>query len=355
MQNDIHKTEHSPIPRDADTTIGETRASAPLVGTGRSGQACIFTRVEGLPHSVLTQDARLVTVGSVVPDFRATTNGHQAGNKHDAVIGVDLGGCPINTGVFGPVNGIPTAAVAVQKRGLWSGICRGLALKKGLRLVLQERDAGPGVSLVTPNGAPGRFDIYTQRMDPPTVSELTPEIRAAFGTARAVIVGPMRWGPGTRDLLLQIPSLVPHSYRALIPHPDTVRDPAFALIAQRYDYVQVNTQESRLLSGATDDLVINARRLSFLIGEQNECAVTNGSGRGYLWSGRWIPIDPPQVRVVDDTGCGDSFAGAYVIGRVFLGLSAEAALLYAIKAAAATATQVGVARPLPYKQPDRRQ
>ena len=215
---------------------------------------------------------------------------------------------------------------------------------------MRERDTGPAGSLITPNGTPGQFDIHTQRIDPLSVAELTPEIRGAFGTTLAMIVGPMRWNANTRDLLLQLPSLVPQAYRALIPHRDMISDPAFALVAQRYNYVQMNAQESQLLDGATDDLVINARRLSFLIGEQNDCAVTNGDGRGYLWSGRWMPIDPPKVRLIDDTGCGDSFAAAYVIGRVFLGLSADGALLYAIEAAAATAMQVGVARPLPHKR-----
>src|SRR5205823_1905580 len=132
-----------------------------------------FALADGLPVSVLTQDPQLLTVGSVVPDFRAAADGRRSGNKRDAVIDVELGGCAANAGAFGPANGIPTAAVAAQRKGLWSAICRGLALQKGLRLILQERDAGPAVSLVTPNGKPGRFDIHTQRMEPPTVGELT--------------------------------------------------------------------------------------------------------------------------------------------------------------------------------------
>lgn len=177
----------------------------------------------------------------------------------------------------------------------------------------------------------------------------TSDIRCALSTARAVIVGPMRWNTNVRDLLLHIPSAVPKAYRALIPHRDMIGDPAFALIAQRYNYVQMKAEEIRLLDGATDNLVVNARRLSFLLGEDTECAVTAAEARGYLWSGRWLPIDPPKVTVVDDTCCGDSFAAAYVIGRVFLGQSADRALLYAIEAGAATATQIGLSKPLPYR------
>lgn len=298
--------------------------------------------------TILSQDPKFVTMGGVVPDFRVTSKGFHKGNKHDALIDVDLGGCPINSGVFGPVNGIATAAISVQKCGVWSELCRSLALKKGLRLILQERDEAPAASILAPNGAPGRYDIYTQRLEPLKVSELTAEIRSAFATARAVLVGPMKWNEQTRDLLLHIPSLVPQAYRALIPHRDMISDPAFALVAQRYNYVQINAEESRLLDGATDDLIVNARRLSFLIGEENDCAVTNGAQRGYLWSGRWLTINPPEVRLVDDTGCGDSFAAAYIIGRNFLGLNADDALHFGVEAAKATATQTGVSKPMAY-------
>jgi sugar/nucleoside kinase (ribokinase family) len=315
----------------------------------RNTRSSCFAPPKGAWGSLLTQPPKMVTVGTVVPDFRVTPTVSRPGNnKLDAVIDVTVGGCPVNTGVFGAANGIPTAAISVQKAGLWSEICQGLALERGVRLLLQQRDAGPAVSLVTPNGIPGQYGIYTQRMEPVTVPELTPEMTDALTTAQAVIVGPMRWNADTKDLLFHIAALARKAYRAMIPHPDMIGDSAFASVAQQYNYVQVNASGSRLLDGAVQDPVLNACRLSFLTHERNDCAVTNGAARGYLWSGRWFAIDPPKTRLVDDTGCGDSFAAAYVIGRVFFRLSAESALVYAIKAAAATATQLGVARPMPY-------
>src|SRR5206468_3832214 len=127
--------------------------------------------------------------------------------------------------------------------------------------------------------------------------------------------------------------------------------PMFPLIARRYHFTQMNFAESRLLDGATDDIVRNARRLSFLLGEENACAITNGPDRGFLWAaGHWLPIDPRPARVVDDTGCGDAFGAAFVVGWQLLGLSADGALLYALDAAAATAAQVGAGRPRAYRR-----
>jgi sugar/nucleoside kinase (ribokinase family) len=71
-----------------------------------------------------------------------------------------------------------------------------------------------------------------------------------------------------------------------------------------------------------------------------------------LWIiGRWLTISLRRVKVVDATGCGDTFAAALVVGWRLLGLSADAALLYALAAAAAKAMQRGAGRPLPYRQP----
>ena len=110
----------------------------------------------------------------------------------------------------------------------------------------------------------------------------------------------------------------------MLPHPTLLGDPAFPHLAQRYDYTQINFEESRLLPGAVHDPAINARRLSFLVGEEKAIAVSNGAGRGWLWlHGRWLAIDPPAVDVVDETGCGDSFAAALVVGWRLLGLGVE--------------------------------
>jgi sugar/nucleoside kinase (ribokinase family) len=53
--------------------------------------------------------------------------------------------------------------------------------------------------------------------------------------------------------------------------------------------------------------------------------------------------------VVDDSGCGDAFAAAFVVGWRLLGLSIDEALLYAVRAAANKAGQVGVSQSLSYR------
>jgi hypothetical protein len=169
MEINLPEADWSPDP-------GDGAAHTTNDGDGRGTPVMAADRTPIFLPSISLQPPKLITIGSVVPDFRAAVTRHHAGNKHDAVIDVSLGGSAINAGAFGPVNGIPTAAISVQKKGLWSGICHGLSAKKGVRLFLQERVTGPAVSLITPNREPGQYNIHTQRMAPPTVGELTLEI-----------------------------------------------------------------------------------------------------------------------------------------------------------------------------------
>ena len=264
---------------------------------------------------------------------------------------ISLGGSAINGGAFGPVNEFSTYAIAVQQ-DQWAETCRKHADKKGIQLLLQERvDEGPAISIVRAKEA-GESTISHQRMGPPTLSELTPEMRRVLASASAVIVGPLRSGPETTALLQAVPELAPRAFLALVPHPSFIEDPLFPLIAPSFHYVQMNAEESRFIDGAASAIPLRARRLAFLLGNDRECAVTNGSQRGYFFACQWFTIDPPTPTVVDEVACGDSFCAAYVVGRALLGLPPEEALRYAVDAAAATATQVGLSDPLPYVPPE---
>lgn len=312
----------------------------------KTNENLVFTR-----KTVPAVDADLVTAGGLYLDLHVTPQREQNGSKQEARFRARLGGSAANCGRYGAANGIPTAVIAVQQGGWASRYCRAVAAKYGLRLLFQKRKEGPAISLVTPNGKPGQNDIYTQRMGSPTVADLSQEMTDALSLAKAVIVGPMLCGEDARELLAHIPILAPKAFRALIPHRSLIGDPSFPHIARRYNYVQLNAAESRLLDGATSDLAVNARRLSFLIGEDNTCAVTNGADRGWLWTGHhWLGIEPRKVKAVDDTGCGDAFASAFVVGWRLLGLSVDGALVYATEAAASTATQVGVSTPVAYRK-----
>jgi sugar/nucleoside kinase (ribokinase family) len=293
-----------------------------------------------------------VTVGSILPDIRIIPQGASVGNKYSARFAATLGGAAATCARFGPVNKLPTAVLAAQQAGWASDYCRDLACQDGLQLLLQERNSiSPGLSIIAPNGEPGRHEIFTHRLEPPTIDELTPEMVEALRLAKVVLVGPLPWGPATRELLRHLPILAPTAFRAWLPHPSVLAQPDFSLLGTRYHYTQLNFDESRLLDGAANDVVLNARRLCRLVGEENACALTNGARQGLLWiSGRWLTITPRRVEVADDTGCGDSFASALVLAWRLLGLSAEDALLYALAAAATTATQGGVRRPLPHRQ-----
>lgn len=302
----------------------------------------------------LASDPMLVSLGSVLPGIRIIANGNGAGNKRDADFVDELGGSAVNCGRFGVVNGFPTAVIGVQQAGWASGYSRDLLQGYGLRPLLIERaNGGPYMSIISANCKPGSFEILTKRPAPPAVNELTLEMAETLGIAQVVMVGPMQNSAEARDLLAQIPLLAPRSFRALIPHPSLIEDPAFPLLAKHYHYTQMNFTESMHLRNATSELPLNALLLKQLVGDKNACAVTNGPGVGRLWtSRRWLAIEPLQVDLVDETCCGDSFAAALVVGWRLIRLSIDAALRYALEAASTTATQVGLKQPLAYQKYD---
>jgi len=115
----------------------------------------------------------------------------------------------------------------------------------------------------------------------------------------------------------------PRPFRAWLPHPSALSAHGVPAFGQRYHYTQINFEESRLLPGAVNDPVLNARRLCTLTGERTQRLrppdqrPPSGAGSGSTAAG-WRSTRGP-VDVVDDTGCGDSFAAALVVGCRLLG------------------------------------
>lgn len=291
----------------------------------------------------------VVALGGAAVDIHAEPDGERTGNKHPARVRIVPGGNPTHAARTTAANGLRATVVASQGHGWVSDLYCRQAAAEGFGVLLQKRP-DPAISVIVPNGSPGKKDIYVQRAEPPTAGELTPEMTKELGLARVVFVGPLPAGPRTWNLLDRLPALAGQAFRAWMPHPTQVADPTFTRVARQFQYVQLNSEEARRMDGATEDHILNACRLRFLCGSENACAVTNGAGRGYLWGdGRWLSIDPKLVDTVDEVGCGDAFGSALVIGWRLLGLSLDAALNYAVDAAATAAGQVGLTAPLAYR------
>src|SRR4051794_33972107 len=114
MESKHHKVEQRSAPGDSDGDMKSNgaRATATANRVDGSGPVAMPGFAPAFAPSLLTLAPQFVTVGSVVPDFHAIATGRHPGNKHDAVIDVSLGGSAINSGSFGPANGIPTAAIS---------------------------------------------------------------------------------------------------------------------------------------------------------------------------------------------------------------------------------------------------
>ena len=276
-------------------------------------------------------DAIFATVGTVCIDLNGVRTGQPVGNKCEGRFHIRLGGAAVNAARLGVVNGVPTFIFGAQQQGAWAGLARELAGAEGLQLTLHERPAdGPTLSVINSG------EILCQRMRPLCVTELPTELTEALGTVRALLVGPLPPCPDSFELLHHLAALAPQAYRALIAHPRMLGCAEFAAAAAKFNYLQLNFDESKLLPGASDDVVRNAQQLVSLLHEATDVAVTNGGKPGLLFAGgRWVPITPlPVTKVLNETGAGDSFAAAWTLGRTVFGTSIDGALSYSLEVAA---------------------
>lgn len=284
----------------------------------------------------------LVTIGSFLPDLRFEPLAEKVGHKQDGLIHVAFGGSAANTALVGTANRLRTGAIGVQQHGFWADLGRRWAKERGISVMYQERKDGPALSLITPGEDDGQFDIHTQRLAPHSTEDMTEKMIAALETVKAVIVGPMKWTPAAQSFVAALGDLAPDAYRAWIPHPRAISDPAFSGYAEAFHYVQMNAAECRRLLGGGDESEIDRRKLKDVFPDHIEFAVTNGAEQGWLWSDGWKAILPPQVETVNATGCGDAFCGAFTVARGVMGESAADALDYAIRAACGTAAHQGM-------------
>jgi sulfofructose kinase len=128
---------------------------------------------------------------------------------------------------------------------------------------------------------------------------------------------------------------------AVIADFENVSSPLFAELLERVDHLILPADFATQLSGRADPR--EAAQALWSAGREL-VAVTCGAS-GAWWVGRAAPDQPRhqpafQVSVVDTTGCGDVFHGAYA-AALTRGLPAEDRMCYAAAAAALKATKPG--------------
>ncbi len=87
------------------------------------------------------------------------------------------------------------------------------------------------------------------------------------------------------------------------------------LLRSHIDWIKVDEDEARLLTGASS---IDQAASEFLSWEISEVVITQGSRGAVIYiNGIKIPISPvPVSKIVDATGCGDTFWALYVAQRL---------------------------------------
>jgi sugar/nucleoside kinase (ribokinase family) len=233
---------------------------------------------------------------------------------------------------------IPAAVIAPQAATMaeW---CRERLKKAGIYPILIERaDEAPATTVALPNGKPGAYDLFIQRVASAKVSELAGAPTEAFLNAQLVVMGSIA-EVNRETLQLHEHVAANAQFRALFPHSNLIECCRFAEIARLFDYVQMNVTEARLLDPYADGVAQLGLRLRWLLEEKVEFAITNGGdGEGILWAQddggfRWCAIRPAPVKVISDIGAGDVWGTSYLIFRRLFGESAAVACSWATRTA----------------------
>lgn len=237
-------------------------------------------------------------------------------------------------------NGVGSAVIAVQAGDGTADFCRRWLALRSVRALLVERvGMPPRVYVSIENIHPMAEEVYWQGVGALAVDDLTPEMHRVLGCARVLIVGAMALTRETWELLLHLPSLASSAYRALLVDETLAGDSRFTSIALGYDYVQVSETVSRLLHGATTDVVKNAMRLRYLTGGRRDCAVLSEQFDGWLWcDGSWWRIAKLSgLRSRWKTKRREElFGSAFVLARRLNRLGAAEAVAYAVQVAFST-------------------
>jgi len=117
-------------------------------------------------------------------------------------------------------------------------------------------------------------------------------------------------------------------------------------LALEVDYLVASARFARQFCH-TDDM---QQALEQLSAQRNCVAITLGA-EGLIWfrDGRTGALPAPDVAVVDSTGAGDAFHGAFALGLA-RGMAWEEMLRFASRAGALVCTKLGARQSLPYRE-----
>ena len=273
-----------------------------------------------------------LSISNVPVDVRCKRTGDRIGSKCPAEIEVTVGGLGRHAGLAANANGIESGVIGVQATQLAS-LCRQLLDGEGIRPHIVERLARPGaITVATPNGKPGQFDLDVQPMSPLTEREVSDVVSTTCLGPSSVFMGPMQVAADCRSLHQRVAGLAHR--RALMVHPSLLYNQSlFSEVGRLYEYVQMNLNEASVLDPATDDIDLLACRVRYLLRDRVTFAITNGPDRGLLWCAenrKWFVIQPPVVDVVrGDIGSDDLFGASFNFSRWYFGATVKEALAYA--------------------------
>ena len=223
-----------------------------------------------------------LSISNISVDVRCKWTGDRIGSKCPAEIDVTIGGLGRYAGLAAIPNGIEPGVIGVQATQL-SSVCREMLDAEGIHPHIVERPVKhAAITVATPNGEPGQFDLDVQRMSPLTEREMSEVVSRARLAPSSVFMGPMQVAADCLNLHRRVAGLARR--RALMPHPSLLyHQSLFSEVGRLYEYVQMNLKEASILDSTTDDIDMLACRVRFLLRDCVTFAITDGCP---TWIGR---------------------------------------------------------------------
>lgn len=267
---------------------------------------------------------QITLVGAVFIDFSRESVGERIGAKRPVRYKVKLGGSAGNMlrglAPLGLRINVHSAAHPLFAQGIRDEVRR----LGGTPFIVENEDA-MAISTIeqAPNGG-SLLDVHRPKLRHKDIAAT--DFASNVRSSALTILGPISDRTEAVALMQEIADSA--QCAVMIPHPNVLADPGFAVAVGKLAAIVLNRDEATRLTPGSDAPQVPELYLHHLTGGETDIVVTDGRGPLRAWAQKiWHHKLPRAVeRVRSDFGAGDTLSARYFYYRFLAGLPAGVAL-----------------------------